>query len=76
MWQKLRKANSKSDQYDGNLQAEEARVKISGVSEHYIQKKVTDEEPILLLGYGKLNEDEIKEGLLVLDEIIKKEECR
>lgn len=55
-------------------QAEEARVKISGVSEHYIQKKVTDEEPMLLLGYGKLNEDEIKKGLLVLDEIIKKEE--
>lgn len=53
--------------------AAEAGVKISGISEHYIQKPITEKYPVLLVGYGKLNEDEIKNGLQVLDRIIQKE---
>ena len=53
--------------------AEEAGVKVSGILEHYIHKDEMQKYPILLIGYGKLNEDEIKKGLCILDEIIEKE---
>ena len=49
-------------------------VKISGISEHYIQTdgfEFPRQEPVLLIGYGKLKEAEIKNGLEILDEILK-----
>lgn len=58
------------------MRAREAGVKVSGISQHYIHKDIMDKYPILLIGYGKLNEDEIKKGLLILDEIIQKEAVR
>lgn len=55
-------------------------VKVSGIRQYYLRKKLQPETeegnpnqafPILLLGYGKLKEEEIRTGLLVLDEIMK-----
>lgn len=55
-------------------------VKVSGIRQYYMRKKPQSETeegnpnqafPILLLGYGKLKEEEIRTGLLVLDEIMK-----
>lgn len=53
--------------------AKEAGVKVTGILEHYIQKEKTEKYPTLLIGYGKLNEDEIKSGLRILDKIIENE---
>lgn len=47
-------------------------VKVSGIRQYYLNKEQQmPQVPILVLGYGKLNEDEIRTGLLVLDEILK-----
>lgn len=53
-------------------------VKVSGIGQYYLaEEKQAKEEgtdcqtfPILLLGYGKLSEEEIRTGLLVLDDIM------
>ncbi len=47
-----------------------AGVKITGISQHYIQKPMQMKYPVILLGYGKLSEKEIKEGLEILGNII------
>lgn len=54
-------------------------VKVSGIRQYYLRQKpqaktlegnLNQAFPILLLGYGKLQEEEICTGLLVLDEIM------
>ena len=55
-------------------------VKVSGMGQYYLTKELQPEIgekganlafPILLLGYGKLSEEEIHTGLLVLDDILR-----
>lgn len=57
-------------------------VKVSGIRQYYLVEKwqagMEDGKnchtfPVLLLGYGKLTEDEIHTGLLVLDKILKED---
>lgn len=50
--------------------AGERNLKISCLSEHYIGKGQQQKYPILLLGYGSLNEAQILEGLQRLEQII------
>lgn len=49
--------------------AREAGVLVTGISEHYVQSKMDTNEKILLMGFGKLKETEIKQGLAILNEI-------
>lgn len=49
--------------------AAEQGIKLMGISEHYIHKP-SALKPVLLLGYGKPEEEKILEGLQRLDEII------
>lgn len=51
-------------------QSREAGIKINGISEYYIHKQENTKNPIVLLGYGKLTDNEIKEGLKLLNEVI------
>lgn len=52
-----------------------AGVKVSGMSEYFLTDAVREQQksalPVLLLGYGKLNEKEMKHGLHILDTIVK-----
>ena len=50
--------------------AAEYGIHLMGISEHYIHKP-SELKPVLLLGYGKPEEEKILEGLRRLDEIIK-----
>ncbi len=52
-------------------QALEAGVRVVGISQHYIEPVQKQPEPVLLLGYGKPDEEEIKRGLNILDDILK-----
>lgn len=47
-------------------------VKVTGIGEHYIHRPENMKNPILLLGYGKLTEDEMKMGLQILGDVIQK----
>lgn len=52
--------------------AREKGVKVSGIRQYYLDREQQmPQVPILVLGYGKLDEEEIRTGLLVLDEILK-----
>lgn len=55
--------------------AQKRGVRISGISEYYIEDGENTacdvRTPVLLLGYGKLKEADIKKGLSILDEILK-----
>ena len=63
--------------------AAERGVRVYGISEYYISgKKVAEDRekgldrrqtPVLLLGYGKLTEAEIKDGLEELDGILEED---
>lgn len=49
----------------------EAGIRISGISQYNLQQTgIAKGNPVILLGYGKLNEKEMKQGLQRLDEII------
>lgn len=49
--------------------AAEQGIHLMGISEHYIHKP-PEERPVLLLGYGKPDEQEIQKGLEVLESIV------
>lgn len=49
----------------------ERGVKVSGMSEHFVGEAPKDSTPVLLLGFGKLNEEQMKKGLGILDAILK-----
>ena len=50
-------------------------VKVSGIHMYYMEEGIESEiqraHPVLLLGYGKLNEEEIRKGLNILEKIVK-----
>lgn len=48
----------------------EAGVKVSGILQHYIHRPEEKSCPILLLGYGKLSEKEMREGLGALEKVL------
>ncbi len=47
-----------------NLKA--ARIRVYGISEYFIGKKKAYSKPMLLLGYGGLTEEEMREGIAIL----------
>lgn len=51
-------------------QARKAGIKINGISEYYIHKQEERCNPVILLGYGKLDNEKIKEGLKLLNEVV------
>lgn len=52
--------------------AKEQGVKISGISQYHFDTSKSDslQYPVLLLGYGRLSEAQIKEGIQILTEIL------
>ena len=49
--------------------AKKSGIKINGLSEYYVDKHRSDNKPIILLGYGKLNNEEIKNGIKKIEEM-------
>lgn len=65
----LVEVNSQYSEEEICKKAQEAGVLVMGISEHYVRKKTEREEKVLLMGFGKLKEEEIKQGLDLLDEV-------
>lgn len=45
-------------------------VRIYGLSEYYISRKPMQTKPVFLLGYGSLSEEQMKQGLSVISEVL------
>lgn len=50
------------------------QIRVYGLSEYYISQNPKREYPILLLGYGGLTEEQIADGLQMIDAILKENE--
>ncbi len=50
------------------------QIRVYGLSEYYISQNPKREYPILLLGYGGLTEEQIEDGLQMIDAILKENE--
>ena len=48
----------------------EQKIRVYGLSEYYINQNPKREYPILLLGYGGLTEEQIADGLRMIDGVL------
>lgn len=70
----LVKVDTELEEQEICMRALEGGVSVMGISEHYIRPNPAKKEPVLLLGYGKLKEGEMLQGLSVLDRILGRKE--
>lgn len=68
----LVEVNTKLSEQELCKEALKAGVRVSGISQYYIHGQKNSCYPTLLLGYGKLTEQEMLEGLEILGRIIEK----
>ena len=54
----------------------EQKIRVSGLSEYYISQNPKREYPILLLGYGGLTEEQIADGLQMIDGVLAEMACQ
>lgn len=50
--------------------AKETGIRLNGISEYYVHKPEKMCNPVILLGYGKLANEDIREGLKLLEKVI------
>lgn len=54
----------------------EQKIRVYGLSEYYISQNPKREYPILLLGYGGLTEEQIADGLQMIDGVLAEMACQ